>query len=541
MLDAELFVHEESTADRPEDGGLVSAEPDKDGDSSDEEDDSSEESNGEEEESDVDIDADDDDESEAQLVVENDGDNLEESSLKRRRKNETGPSPDSGTEASNHCPPHPGFIWNVCIRCGERKSTEPTNDPVPTHVGLRYIHEGLEVSELEASRVRNAELRRVNKTKKLLLVVDLDHTVLNSARFADVPVGELQAGGSSLHQMTKLGLWTKLRPFAHEFLQEASKLYEMYIYTMGERKYAKKMAKLLDPTRQLFADRIISQNDSTKRYTKDLDVVLGADSAVVILDDTEAVWPSHKSNLILMERYHFFSSSCSQFGVNSASLAQLYRDESETEGTLATTLKTLRAIHHEYFNGKSQKRKLSSDSSDVRLVIRSLRAKLLAGCNVVLGPEIHPFWQLPAELGARCSTFCDHTTTHVVALDPGTDQALWAKEHDVFLVHPRWVDATSYLWSRPPEEDYPVTENPAGPAVVTFAKNVLVEPLIVDDTSDKGEVEPLVDLEPSKDETVSQATNAVELSGSSCLELPPTHVNGLSDASSVEDEDLEIE
>lgn len=174
-------------------------------------------------------------------------------------------------------------------------------------------------------------------------------------------------------------------------------------------------------------------------------------------------------------------------------------------------------------------------------VIRSLRAKLLAGCNVVLGPEIHPFWQLPAELGARCSTFCDHTTTHVVALDPGTDQALWAKEHDVFLVHPRWVDATSYLWSRPPEEDYPVTENPAGPAVVTFAKNVLVEPLIVDDTSDKGEVEPLVDLEPSKDETVSQATNAVELSGSSCLELPPTHVNGLSDASSVEDEDLEIE
>lgn len=101
--------------------------------------------------------------------------------------------------------------------------------------------------------------------------------------------GELQAGGSSLHQMTKLGLWTKLRPFAHEFLQEASKLYEMYIYTMGERKYAKKMAKLLDPTRQLFADRIISQNDSTKRYTKDLDVVLGADSAVVILDDTEAV------------------------------------------------------------------------------------------------------------------------------------------------------------------------------------------------------------------------------------------------------------
>lgn len=84
-------------------------------------------------------------------------------------------------------------------------------------------------------------------------------------------------------------MWTKLRPFAHGFLEEASKLYEMYVYTMGEKIYALAMARLLDPTGRLFGDRIISQLDSTKRNTKDLDVVLGAESAVVILDDTEMV------------------------------------------------------------------------------------------------------------------------------------------------------------------------------------------------------------------------------------------------------------
>lgn len=63
------------------------------------------------------------------------------------------------------------------------------------------------------------------------------------------------------------------------------------------------------------------------------------------------VWPNHRSNLILMERYHFFTSSCVQFGVKAPSLAQMHRDESETEGCLATTLRTLRAIHYEYFNG----------------------------------------------------------------------------------------------------------------------------------------------------------------------------------------------
>lgn len=66
-------------------------------------------------------------------------------------------------------------------------------------------------------------------------------------------------------------------------------MYEMYVYTMGEKIYALAMARLLDPTGRLFGDRIISQLDSTKRNTKDLDVVLGAESAVVILDDTEMV------------------------------------------------------------------------------------------------------------------------------------------------------------------------------------------------------------------------------------------------------------
>lgn len=40
------------------------------------------------------------------------------------------------------------------------------------------------------------------------------------------------------------------------------------------------------------------QADSTRRGVKHLDVMLGSESAVVILDDTEAVWPNHRDNLI---------------------------------------------------------------------------------------------------------------------------------------------------------------------------------------------------------------------------------------------------
>ena len=86
-------------------------------------------------------------------------------------------------------------------------------------------------------------------------------------------------------------MMTKLRPFVHSFLKEASDLFEMYIYTMGERAYALQMAKLLDPEDVYFNSRVIAQGDCTQRHQKGLDIVLGQESAVLILDDTEAVIP----------------------------------------------------------------------------------------------------------------------------------------------------------------------------------------------------------------------------------------------------------
>lgn len=45
------------------------------------------------------------------------------------------------------------------------------------------------------------------------------------------------------------------------------------------------------------------QNDSTAAHAKQLDVVLGVDHMVVIVDDTDAVWPNNKGNLMQIARY----------------------------------------------------------------------------------------------------------------------------------------------------------------------------------------------------------------------------------------------
>lgn len=51
-----------------------------------------------------------------------------------------------------------------------------------------------------------------------------------------------------------------------------------------------------------------------------------------------------------MERYHFFRSSCHQFGFNCKSLSELKSDESEDEGALATVLKVLKQVHNMFFD-----------------------------------------------------------------------------------------------------------------------------------------------------------------------------------------------
>ena len=58
----------------------------------------------------------------------------------------------------------------------------------PRHLSsvCRYIHQGLTVSHSEAERLRADGLARVLAARRLLLVLDLDHTLLNSVRLSEV-------------------------------------------------------------------------------------------------------------------------------------------------------------------------------------------------------------------------------------------------------------------------------------------------------------------------------------------------------------------
>ncbi|XP_075087819.1 RNA polymerase II C-terminal domain phosphatase-like 4 [Nicotiana tabacum] len=253
--------------------------------------------------------------------------------------------------------------------------------------------------------------------------------------------------------------------------EQSSSLFEMYIYTMGERPYALEMANLLDPGGIYFHSRVIAQGDCTQRHQKGLDVVVGQESAVLILDDTEAVWGKHKENLILMERYHFFTSSCRQFGLKCKSLSETKSDENEVEGALASVLKVLQQIHTLFFDPERRDNIMERDVRQVKFLTNSLIYRRLLinqkSRDDIMERDVrqvkfltnknHHLWKLAEQLGATYYTEVDQSVTHVVSMDAGTDKSRWAVKEEKFLVHPRWIEAANYLWRKPPEENFPVS------------------------------------------------------------------------------------
>ncbi|XP_057415505.1 RNA polymerase II C-terminal domain phosphatase-like 4 isoform X2 [Lotus japonicus] len=401
----------------------------------------------------------------ANLSSDNEAENIDESESGRtkRRKVETTEAIEESTlrqnsevSVENVCA-HPGSFGSLCIRCGQKLDEE-------YGVSFGYIHKGLRLHDEEISRLRNKDMKNLLCQKKLYLVLDLDNTLLNSTRLGSLSSEELHLltqtdsqediSNGSLFKLECVERMTKLRPFVRTFLKEASKMFEMYIYTMASRRYALEVVKLLDPQGEYFNDKVISRYDGTQKHQKGLDVVLGPESAILILDDTHRVWTKHQDNLIMIKRYHYFASDLKHFGFSCKSLAEMKVDEQETTGVLARMLNVLKQVHFTFFD------KLEEDyvDRDVRKVVSSLRSEVLSGCVIVFfrtKPAPLPFLQeIAMQMGATCMEKLDPSVTHVVSTKARTEKFQWAEKENKFLVHPQWIYDAYCFWQKPPETNY---------------------------------------------------------------------------------------
>ncbi|KAI3917252.1 hypothetical protein MKX01_000029 [Papaver californicum] len=202
---------------------------------------------------------------------------------------------------------------------------------------------------IQLSRMLGNIYRRSFFTKqKLCLVLDLDHTLLHSVRIQDVSAEEQQylnlqvssmkdMDGNNLYK--HVGRYTKLRPYTREFLKEVSDSFELFIYTMGTRDYAKEMGRILDPSGVIFKSRIVSRDDSTKDNRKNLDVLAGPNEKnTIIIDDTKHVWEENEKNLIKIDKYNYFTES-----------GHKLKKDDEEDGALESISEVLNCVHKIFF------------------------------------------------------------------------------------------------------------------------------------------------------------------------------------------------
>ncbi|KAL8771768.1 MAG: hypothetical protein Q9209_002959 [Squamulea sp. 1 TL-2023] len=213
----------------------------------------------------------------------------------------------------------------MCVDCGKdmTESTYVTEQLDVNRATINMVHDktSLVVSEDEATKFENELKRRLLDAKKLSLVVDLDQTVIQAC--VEPTIGDWKRNPDNPnHEAVKdvrefqlledaagtRGCWyyIKLRPGLEGFLERMSALYEMHIYTMGTRGYAKKIAEIIDPDRKYFGDRILSRDESGSLTAKSLQRLFPVDTKMVlIIDDRGDVWKWNE-NLIKVTPYDFF-------------------------------------------------------------------------------------------------------------------------------------------------------------------------------------------------------------------------------------------
>ena len=216
----------------------------------------------------------------------------------------------------------------LCGICGkdmtETNWASSSTDTERAKINMIHDQNFLTVSQSEASKAEEELQRRLLKHRKLSLVVDLDQTIIHAC--IEPTVGEWQRDPTSpnyesvkdvksfqLNDEGPRGLasgcwyYIKMRPGLKEFLAKISEMYELHVYTMGTRAYAVNIAKIVDPDKKLFGDRIISRDENGSMTAKSLARLFPVDTKmVVIIDDRADVWPKNRLNLIKVHPYDFF-------------------------------------------------------------------------------------------------------------------------------------------------------------------------------------------------------------------------------------------
>eukprot|EP01045_Picozoa_sp_COSAG04_P030528 COSAG04_NODE_5338_length_1651_cov_1.663015_1_plen_253_part_00 len=181
-------------------------------------------------------------------------------------------------------------MWNgVCTVCGEPVAGQTGGVKRKANALGRVDAQfgEFEMTDNSVQRLERQAEARLMKARKLSLVLDLDETLIHTAREPHVErarelTREVHTAAAAGHQTaikptevhelpSHRNHFMKLRPGVEAFLAAAAEMYELSIFTKGGREYAAEIARILDPQGRYFgAGRRIISAAECKDFHKDL-------------------------------------------------------------------------------------------------------------------------------------------------------------------------------------------------------------------------------------------------------------------------------
>lgn len=348
---------------------------------------------------------------------------------------------------------HAIVIKDMCATCGrdlrekdglagQRKEAATANVSMIHHVPELIVSNDL------AEELGSADLKNVLNSRKLVLLVDLDQTVIHTTN-RPFKIDPKVHGDIFSYTMFGTEYHTKLRPYTHEFLEHMSTLYEMHIITYGQRQYAHKIAEILDPKKTLFAQRILSRDElfSAQHKTRNLKALFPCgDQLIAIIDDRADVWQFSEA-LIQVKPYRFFKEVGdinAPMGVTKERVLPVaIEEDAENDGTLEHVERMLTDVHTNFYKHYDSTKEIR----DVKIVISYLKKQVLRGLVIVLSGvvplgmkvEHSEAYRLCVQFGATVADQVTEQTTHLIAVRWGTTKVMAACKLGVPIVTPLWL------------------------------------------------------------------------------------------------------
>lgn len=193
----------------------------------------------------------------------------------------------------------------------------------------------------------------------------------------------------------------KPRPGYKSLISSLHSKYELYVYTMGKRDYAKKALEIMGITKFIREERIVCAEDSEDISYKELKRISQCDERfVIVLDDRCDIWGESLSCLRRVKNFSYwkeifmtYKMICENGEANKKEILmkKLFDFDNQERNNMKEIENSLLEIHEEFYNNE--------EDSDVRKIMHKEKSKVLLGKKIsFLGIESFKIQSEEAEL-----------------------------------------------------------------------------------------------------------------------------------------------